>query len=87
MTHLRQTLVLVGHGMVGHIGAYQDEWRATLEDEDKLARFVSFINAPDTPDPSITFASERGQIRPAIPGQSAEPVLIASLSIPVGEPR
>ena len=85
--------------MAGHIGAYQDEWRATLEDEDKLVRFVSFINAPDTPDPSISFVTERGQIRPAIlgdgpgnvsgngPGNGPEPVLVASTSIPVGAPR
>jgi nitrite reductase (NADH) large subunit len=73
--------------MAGHIGAYEDEWRATLDDEEKLARFVSFINAPGTPDPSISFVTERGQIRPAAPGESPEPVLIASASIPVGAPR
>jgi nitrite reductase (NADH) large subunit len=81
--------------MARHIGDYQDEWRATLQDEDKLARFVSFINAPDTPDPSITFDTERGQIRPAAGsgetggsgGAGREPVQIASASIPVGAPR
>jgi nitrite reductase (NADH) large subunit len=73
--------------MAGHIGTYQDEWRATLDDEEKLTRFVSFINAPDTPDPSISFSTERGQIRPAAPGQSNERVLVASASIPVGPPR
>jgi nitrite reductase (NADH) large subunit len=73
--------------MAGHIGAYQDEWRATLDDEEKLTRFVSFINAPDTPDPSISFSTERGQIRPAAPGDSHERVLVASASIPVGPPR
>ena len=73
--------------MAKHIGAYEDEWRATLEDEEKLARFVSFINAPGTPDPSISFETERGQIRPAAREESREPVLIASASIPVGAPR
>ena len=73
--------------MAGHIDAYEDEWRATLDDEEKLARFVSFINAPDTPDPSISFVTERGQIRPSAPGENSEPVLIASASIPVGAPR
>jgi len=73
--------------MAAHIGTYQDEWRATLDDEDKLSRFVSFINAPDTPDPSISFVTEREQIRPAEPGKSREPVLVASASIPVGAPR
>jgi nitrite reductase (NADH) large subunit len=73
--------------MARHIGAYEDEWRATLDDEEKLARFVSFINAPGTPDPGISFVSERDQIRPAAPEESPEPVLIASASIPVGPPR
>jgi nitrite reductase (NADH) large subunit len=71
--------------MARHIGSYQDEWRATLQDEEKLARFVSFVNAPQTPDPSITFDTERGQIRPA-DGSAREPVQIASASIPVGAP-
>ena len=38
---------------------------STLTDPEKLKRFVSFVNAPDTPDPTITFVDERGQIRPA----------------------
>ncbi|WP_233552907.1 nitrite reductase large subunit NirB [Jiangella rhizosphaerae] len=48
-----------------HAGSYTDEWAAVLEDEEKLSRFVSFVNAPDAPDPSIRFVTERGQIRPA----------------------
>jgi nitrite reductase (NADH) large subunit len=72
--------------MARHIGAYEDEWRATLEDEEKLARFVSFVNAPGTPDPSISFVPERGQIRPAAPGDRPDPVMVASASIPVGAP-
>ena len=51
--------------MARHVGSYFDEWRATLEDPDKLSRFVSFVNAPDTPDPAISFTEERGQIKPA----------------------
>ena len=51
--------------MARHVESYADEWKATLEDPDKLARFVSFVNAPDTPDPNITFTEERGQIKPA----------------------
>jgi len=73
--------------MATHVGGYRDEWAATLDDEEKLSRFVSFINAPDTPDPSISFVSERGQIQPSVPGQSPEPVLVSSTSIPVGAPR
>ncbi|MEJ3656733.1 nitrite reductase large subunit NirB [Actinomycetes bacterium KLBMP 9759] len=47
--------------MDAHVGNYADEWRGVLEDEEKLARFVSFVNAPDTPDPTISFVTERGQ--------------------------
>ncbi|NYG53959.1 nitrite reductase large subunit NirB [Nocardioides perillae] len=68
--------------MARHVGTYADEWRATLEDDEKLARFVSFVNAPGVPDPHITFTTERGQIRPA---PSDEPVVLAT-SIPVGAP-
>src|SRR5690606_7022873 len=32
--------------MERHVTGYVDEWRAVLEDPDKLRRFVSFINAP-----------------------------------------
>jgi nitrite reductase (NADH) large subunit len=47
--------------MVRHVASYTDEWRATIEDPDRLRRFASFVNAPDTPDPSIGFEVERGQ--------------------------
>jgi len=73
--------------MARHIGAYRDEWSATLDDDEKLSRFVSFINAPDTPDPGISFVTERGQISPSAAGAGPEPVLVASSSIPVGAPR
>lgn len=51
--------------MAAHVGAYEDEWKAVLEDPDKLARFGSFVNAPTTPDPSLAYVAERGQKRPA----------------------
>jgi len=47
-----------------HVVTYQDEWAAVLADPAKLRRFVSFVNAPGTPDPSIEFEPERGQPRP-----------------------
>jgi nitrite reductase (NADH) large subunit len=50
--------------MEQHVGSYRDEWRDVLEDPEKLRRFQSFVNAPGTPDPSITFVTEREQIRP-----------------------
>ncbi|NUR83455.1 MAG: nitrite reductase large subunit [Nonomuraea sp.] len=52
--------------MDNHIATYADEWAATLDDPEKLSRFVSFVNAPGVPDPSIVFGSERGQIRPVM---------------------
>jgi nitrite reductase (NADH) large subunit len=51
--------------MAAHVASYADEWAGVLADEDKLARFVSFVNAPDTPDPTISFVTERGQPVPA----------------------
>jgi nitrite reductase (NADH) large subunit len=47
--------------MEAHVAGYADEWRGVLEDPAKLERFVSFVNAPDAPDPTISFVSERGQ--------------------------
>ena len=41
--------------MAAHVDGYTDEWAAVLADEDKLRRFVSFVNAPDVPDPTIRF--------------------------------
>ncbi|MFC7740344.1 hypothetical protein ACFQXA_04305 [Nocardiopsis composta] len=37
--------------MAAHVAGYRDEWRGVLEDPDKLARFVSFSNAPRPPTP------------------------------------
>ena len=37
--------------MARHVATYECEWKATLDDPDRLARFVSFVNAPDEPDP------------------------------------
>ena len=52
--------------MERHVAAYSDEWRDTLADPDRLRRFVSFVNAPQTPDPSIEFEVEREQIKPVL---------------------
>ncbi|MGW4892055.1 nitrite reductase large subunit NirB [Kitasatospora sp. NPDC004240] len=52
--------------MSRHVADYQDEWAATLADPDRLARFVSFVNAPGIEDPSIRFTPEREQIRPLL---------------------
>jgi nitrite reductase (NADH) large subunit len=52
--------------MARHVEDYTDEWRATLEDPERLRRFVSFVNAPGIPDPSIGFEPERDQIKPVL---------------------
>ncbi|QLQ37833.1 nitrite reductase large subunit NirB [Micromonospora robiginosa] len=73
LDHLRSVLVDDSLGlcadldaaMARHVAGYSDEWRDVLEDPVRLRRFTSFVNAPDVPDPSITFAVERGQPVPA----------------------
>jgi nitrite reductase (NADH) large subunit len=39
--------------MSHHVDSYVDEWAATLADPEKRAQFVSFVNAPQTPDPGV----------------------------------
>ncbi|MEU8183408.1 nitrite reductase large subunit NirB [Micromonospora sp. NPDC049044] len=69
LDHLRSVIVDDSLGfceeldaaMARHVSSYSDEWRDVLDDPDRLRRYTSFVNAPDVPDPSITFALERGQ--------------------------
>ncbi|MFE1949415.1 nitrite reductase large subunit NirB [Streptomyces sp. NPDC059524] len=53
--------------MRAHVANYRDEWAETLDDPERLARFVSFVNAPGTPDPTVRFVPERDQIKPELP--------------------
>ncbi|WP_249416612.1 nitrite reductase large subunit NirB [Streptomyces sp. TS71-3] len=53
--------------MADHVAHYRDEWAETLADPERLGRFVSFVNAPDVPDPTVRFVPEREQIRPDLP--------------------
>ncbi|OIK02604.1 nitrite reductase large subunit [Streptomyces sp. MUSC 14] len=53
--------------MRAHVAGYRDEWAETINDPEKLTRFVSFVNAPDTPDPVVAFVPERDQIKPDLP--------------------
>ncbi|GAA2352637.1 nitrite reductase large subunit NirB [Saccharopolyspora halophila] len=72
LEHVREVVVRDSLGigaeleaaMARHVDGYTDEWAGVLDDPGKLARFVSFVNAPDAPDPTIRFIQERGQIRP-----------------------
>ncbi len=62
----------------GHV----DEWVATLQDPRKLARFRSFINAPEAADPLFAQVPERDQHRPATL-EEREAVLISGSTVPV----
>ncbi|MFI7384867.1 nitrite reductase large subunit NirB [Streptomyces sp. NPDC049813] len=53
--------------MAAHVAHYRDEWSQTIGDPERLARFVSFVNAPGTPDPTVRFVPERDQIKPELP--------------------
>ncbi|WP_062984365.1 nitrite reductase large subunit NirB [Nocardia anaemiae] len=60
--------------MAQHVAGYRDEWAAVLEDEEKLSRFVSFVNAPEAADPTISFDQT---------GERKVPVLLGIPEIPV----
>jgi nitrite reductase (NADH) large subunit len=47
--------------MERHVQNYQCEWKGVLEDPDKLSRFVSFVNAPDAVDSTVTFTERAGR--------------------------
>ncbi|MFD3562341.1 nitrite reductase large subunit NirB [Streptomyces sp. NPDC058686] len=53
--------------MADHVAHYRDEWADTLDAPERLERFVSFVNAPDAPDPLVRFVPERDQIKPDLP--------------------
>ena len=73
LDHLRDVIVNDSLGicasleeaMAAHVANYHDEWRAVLADPQRLAKFSSFVNAPDLPDPAISFTVERDQRIPA----------------------
>jgi len=46
------------------VNNYQCEWKTTINDEQKLKRFRTFVNS-DKQDANIVFVEERGQVRPA----------------------
>jgi nitrite reductase (NADH) large subunit len=50
--------------MACHVAGYACEWKGVLEDPEKLSRFVSFVNAPDAPDRTVTFTKRDGRIVP-----------------------
>jgi nitrite reductase (NADH) large subunit len=52
--------------MERHVQNYKCEWKGVLEDPDKLSRFVSFVNAPDAVDETVSF-TERGGRKVPVP--------------------
>jgi nitrite reductase (NADH) large subunit len=53
------------------VDTYRCEWKATVEDPAKVARFQTFVNASDVFDDQQLYVEERGQKRPARPGEQA----------------
>ncbi|HZA09330.1 nitrite reductase large subunit NirB [Mycobacterium sp.] len=57
--------------MERHVAGYSDEWAGVLADEEKLSRFVSFVNAPDQPDPTVRFDDSGARKVPVLLGMPA----------------
>jgi nitrite reductase (NADH) large subunit len=91
LDHVRDVIIEDGLGigtdldamMARHVAGYTDEWRAVLEDPERLRKFTSFVNAPDVPDPSIRFVPQRDQKRAARPDEVPQPVMVAGARLPV----
>ncbi len=56
--------------MQRHVDSYVDEWAEAVYNPERAAKFVSFVNAPDQSDPQLAYVIERGQPRPAQPGET-----------------
>jgi len=54
--------------MERHVAGYKDEWAGVLDDDEKLGRFVSFVNAPDEADPTIAFDESGARKVPVLMG-------------------
>ncbi len=53
------------------VESYKGEWKQTLEDPKKRARFSHFVNSVREDD-QVVFVSERGQKRPASPEERVQ---------------
>ena len=56
--------------MARHVATYECEWKATLADPERLARFRPFVNS-DEPDGSLAYVRVRGQRQPVPVGVGA----------------
>jgi nitrite reductase (NADH) large subunit len=54
--------------MQHHVDTYACEWKETIDDPARVAKFRAFVNSDDS-DPHVVFVEERGQIRPARPDE------------------
>ncbi len=76
LDHLREVVIDDSLGLAAdfeaamerHVDGYVCEWKAVLDDPDKLARFVSFVNAPGAPDPTVEFTEKNGRKIPVLIG-------------------
>lgn len=72
LDHLREVILEDSLGLCAdldaaialHVDTYRDEWAEALADPERLERFVSFVNAPETADPAIQHEPARRQHRP-----------------------
>lgn len=76
--YLKQVIVRDSLSICAELGAemqhlvntYQCEWKATIENPEKMKRFRHFINS-ELPEPNIVTVEERGQKRPAYEDEKA----------------
>ncbi len=81
LDHLREVVIDDSLGVAAdfeaaierHVAGYSCEWKAVLDDPDKLARFVSFVNAPGAPDPTVEFTEKNGRKIPVLIGTPSFP--------------
>ncbi len=62
--------------MARHVETYECEWKAVVDDPERMERFRTFVNSDDT-DPNVVFVTERGQRRPAYAHEKQDPVLLS----------
>jgi nitrite reductase (NADH) large subunit len=63
--------------MARHVATYECEWKATIENPERMRRFRTFVNS-DESDPNLVFIRDRGQHRPAYLHEKPDPALLAA---------
>lgn len=72
--------------MAHHVATYECEWKATIDDPERMKHFRSFVNTSE-PDPSVVMVSERDQIRPATFDEKVDHLVPEVFNVPVGIKR